>query len=302
MTKIKNVLGLFDGISVGQKALKDLNIEFENYYACETDKYAIAITQYHFPNTIQLGDIRELNPDDLPEIDLIFAGFPCPSFSKSGRQGGFEDERGKLFYELTRILDQIQPKYFLAENVAMKKEYEAIITESLKVNPIMIDSRLLAPQTRCRLYWTNIKDIKQPEDKQVFFQDIREEEVSDNFYYGERAWNWIKNHSKRTNKKLRELNAPNVKMQCLEATMAKKYSSQRFFGITDAKGTRYITPNECELCQTLPKFYTKWGMTNKGKIQISNTQRYKLAGNCWTLDVIKHILKHLPLNEDISSK
>ena len=174
----------------------------------------------------------------------------CQGFSFSGKQLNFSDPRSALFFEFVRILKETKPKYFLLENVKMKKEYEKIISEHLGVEPILINSSLLTAQRRPRLYWTNIPNVTQPEDLGLYFQDIMEKGiVKENFYYTDMAKAWIQRHSDRTGKIVRELNKKEVKMQCLEATMYKKYSSQRFFQVTDKKGPRYVTPLECERCQ-----------------------------------------------------
>ena len=150
-----NVLSLFDGMSCGQIALNNLNIKYDNYYASEIDEYAISVTQYNYPNTIQLGDVSKLDCNILPEIYLMFGGSPCTSFSNAGKKEGFGGKSG-LFWEYLRILKEVKPKYFLLENVKMKKEWENIITEALGVKPIEICSSSFSAQQRKRLYWTNI--------------------------------------------------------------------------------------------------------------------------------------------------
>jgi DNA (cytosine-5)-methyltransferase 3A len=142
------VLSLFDGISGAQQALKNLGIIPEVYYASEIDKYAISVTMKNFPNTIQLGDVRNITKETVGEIDLLVGGSPCQGFSFAGKQLNFNDERSKLFFEYVRILNEIKPKYFLLENVKMKKEYEDVISESLGVKPIAINSALVSAQTR----------------------------------------------------------------------------------------------------------------------------------------------------------
>jgi DNA-cytosine methyltransferase len=151
-----NVLSLFDGMSCGQIALKKLGIQVDNYFASEIDKHAIAVTMHNFPNTIQLGDVTKVFAKDLPKIDLLIGGSPCQGFSFAGKQLNFDDPRSKLFFEFVRLLEETKPKYFLLENVLMKKEYEQIITDHLGVEPIFINSALVSAQNRKRLYWTNI--------------------------------------------------------------------------------------------------------------------------------------------------
>jgi len=167
-----NVLSLFDGMSCGQIALQQLGIKADNYYASEIDKYCIQITQKNFPNTIQIGDVCDVKGADLPKIDLIMGGSPCQGFSFAGKQLAFDDPRSKLFFEFVRLVKECQPKYFLLENVRMKKEFLAIISEHLGVEPVCINSALVSAQNRVRYYWTNIPGIEQPEDRNMVLKDI----------------------------------------------------------------------------------------------------------------------------------
>ena len=169
-----NVLSLFDGMSCGQIALNQLGIKVDKYYASEIDKYAITITKKNFPNTIHIGDVTKIKAEDLEPIDLLMGGSPCQGFSFAGRQLNFNDPRSALFFEFVRLLKECKPKYFLLENVRMKKEYQDVITEHLGVEPIMINSTLVSAQNRVRLYWTNIPNIIQPQDKGLMLKDILE--------------------------------------------------------------------------------------------------------------------------------
>jgi DNA (cytosine-5)-methyltransferase 3A len=170
-----NVLSLFDGISCGQIALNKVGIEIENYFASEIDKHAINVTQHNYPNTKQLGSVTEVNGIDLPKIDLLIGGSPCQGFSFAGKQLNFEDPRSKLFFEYVRLKNELNPKYFLLENVKMKKEYQDIISSYLGVEPIMINSNLVSAQNRVRYYWTNIPVTGLPNDKSILLKDITED-------------------------------------------------------------------------------------------------------------------------------
>lgn len=170
------VLSLFDGISCGRVALQRANIPVAKYYASEIDKYAIQVTQKNWPDTIQLGDVKNVWARNLPKIDLLIGGSPCQdlSIAKVGRKG-LDGERSGLFWHYVRLLRTCKPKYFLLENVAsMSKDNERKITEVLGVEPIMINSALVSAQQRKRLYWTNIPNITQPEDKGLVLADILE--------------------------------------------------------------------------------------------------------------------------------
>jgi len=179
------VLSLFDGMSCGQIALDQLGIPVETYYASEIDKYAIQVTQANYPNTIQVGDVTKVNPKDYMDVDLILAGSPCTGFSFAGKQLAFEDPQSKLFFDFIRILKAIKPKYFLLENVRMKKEFLDIISQEVSkcypeiafgIEPILINSSLLSAQSRQRYYWTNIPNIQQPEDRGIVLRDILEDD------------------------------------------------------------------------------------------------------------------------------
>ena len=179
-----NVLSLFDGMSCGQIALDRLGIKVDNYFACEIDKYAMQVTQANFPNTIQLGDVTKVDLSELPKIDLVLAGSPCQGFSFAGKQLAFDDPRSSLFFEFIKILKEVKPKYFLLENVRMKQEFLNIITEQVSscypeipfgIEPILINSSLVSAQSRQRYYWTNIPNIKQPEERGIVLRDILEE-------------------------------------------------------------------------------------------------------------------------------
>ena len=170
------VLSLFDGISCGRVALQRANIPVAKYYASEIDKYAIQVTQKNWPDTIQLGDVKNVWAKNLPKIDLLIGGSPCQdlSIAKVGRKG-LDGERSGLFWHYVRLLRTCKPKYFLLENVAsMSKDNKQKITEVLGVEPIMINSALVSAQQRKRLYWTNIPNITQPEDKGLVLADILE--------------------------------------------------------------------------------------------------------------------------------
>lgn len=171
--KIKmKILSLFDGMSCGQIALNRAGINYSKYYASEIDKYAIQITQKNYPDTIQLGNIENWNNWDIERPDLIMGGSPCTGFSRAGKQLNFEDPQSKLFFTFVEVLNHYEPKYFLLENVKMKKEFQNILSYYLGVQPIEINSALLSAQNRRRLYWTNISEIEQPEDKKILLKDI----------------------------------------------------------------------------------------------------------------------------------
>ena len=189
-----NVLSLFDGISCARVALDKAGFDVKHYFSSETDKYAIQVALKNFPDTIQLGDIKEIyarkngkliNNKNLcygskEGIDLFIGGSPCQdlSIAKKNRTG-LKGSRSNLFYEYVRLLKEIKPKYFILENVAsMPAEAKEIITKIMGVQPIMINASLVSAQTRKRLFWTNIKGITQPRDKGILLKNILEKNAT----------------------------------------------------------------------------------------------------------------------------
>ena len=174
------ILSLFDGISCGRVALERAGIPIEVYYASEIDKYAMQISAKNYPDIIQLGGVTDLFKLSIPrymdDTDLLIGGSPCQdlSIAKKDRKG-LDGERSGLFWEYVRILNEVKPKYFILENVAsMPKEAKALISETLGVEPIMIDAGLVSAQQRKRLFWTNIPNITQPENKGIYLENIIE--------------------------------------------------------------------------------------------------------------------------------
>ena len=281
------VLSLFDGMSCGQIALNKLGIKYDRYYASEIDKFAIAVAKKNYPDTIHLGDVRGVRAEDLPKIDLLFGGSPCQSFSNAGKGEGFDGSSG-IFWEYVRVLKETTPKYFMLENVKMKKEWQDIISEVLGVEPIAINSSLVSGQNRPRLYWTNIPGIEQPLDRGIKLRDILEDDsivdkqhlmtpkamaYMDGMRNGKPRWEYHKNPL-------------DGKAACIVASFYKLGG----LGVLDyrnlGKPCRRLTPLETERLQTVPDNYTE---------SASRTQRYKMIGNGWTVDVIAHIFSYMKL-------
>tara|TARA_S200002703_G_scaffold38074_1_gene33339 strand:- start:194 stop:1318 length:1125 start_codon:yes stop_codon:yes gene_type:complete len=369
MKKI-NVLSLFDGMSCGQIALDKLGIPVNKYFASEIDKYAIQVAKRNYPDMIHLGDVKEIwvsNSYDGPigsascttgidhegethKIDLLIGGSPCQGFSFGGKGLNFDDPRSKLFFEFDRLLKALKPKYFLLENVKMKKESEQVITDYLGVEPVEINSRLVSAQNRKRLYWTNIPFDGLPEDKGILLKDILEEETAEFYRAGEylqekrrasdknpdmlnpdyrsqantihdvegksgtvcagthgyaigyvpehlilqKARGYNKGGLKALDGKTPTLSSSSWqhnnhlvqirdKSKCVRTGGRLSYDRHEWDSI-DNMHWRKLTVTECERLQTVPDGYT---------CGVSNTQRYKMLGNGWTVDVIKHIFEGL---------
>ena len=300
-----NILSLFDGMSCGQIALKRIGIDFENYYASEIDKYAIQITQKNHPNTIQLGDVSILDTSKLPRIDLLIGGSPCQSFTFAGKRvgmttkdsvdilsleqyltlkkQGFEFEgESYLFWEYMRILTEVKPKYFLLENVKMEKKWKDLLSSVIGVESILINSNQFSPQNRQRLYWTNIDIDIEGYHNDKYLKDIIEDSV-------DKKYNLSAIHHKAFLKSYKwKHNDINEKSKPLLATYFKQppHCPYIIWGDSDDinSGYRRLIPLECERLQTVPENYTEG---------VSDTQRYRMLGNGWTVDVIVHILKNI---------
>jgi len=296
------VLSLFDGMSCGQLALQRSGINYSTYFASEIDRHAIRLTQHHFPDTVQLGDVTTINPLDLPKIDLLIGGSPCQGFSFAGKQLNFDDHRSALFFEFVRILRECQPSFWLLENVVMKQEFIDIISNYLGVAPIEINSSLVSAQQRKRLYWTNFS-VSQPPDSNILLSDIlepSETKMNKGVIVGRRI-------NERGVRDDYNKNIPLV--QCLEVRTTNTDKSNCLTTVdkdnvlsplppgryTDPFGNklpfRYYTLKEYCRLQTVPDTYFD-GV-------VSETQARKMLGNGWTVDVLAHIFSCLPIAKDI---
>lgn len=281
-----NVLSLFDGISCGQIALNRAGVKYNNYFASEIEKESIKVTQHNYSNTIQLGDVNNIKGSELPKISLLIGGSPCQSFSPAIASNTGFDGKSKLFFEFIRLMKEVQPKYFLLENVEMKKEWEKVITDLMGVEPIAINSERFSAQSRPRLYWTNIPFERiLPNNKQVL-QDILQNEVDEKYFYSKDytfhgydkvvcATLNIKGHDI-----LKRVNSPNHKCQTLTAVCGGNQQKKVLLN----NRVRKLTPLEYERLQTVPDNYTNI---------VSDGARYKSLGNGWTVDVIAHIFSGL---------
>lgn len=300
------VLSLFDGCGMAYQALKNLNIKVSKYYASEINKYAVKIAKKNHHDIIQLGDINNWETWKIEKPDLIIGGSPCQGFSFAGKQLNFDDSRSKLFFKFVDVLKFYKPKYFLLENVKMKSEYEKTISNILKVNPVEINSSLVSAQSRKRLYWTNIKNIKQPKDKKIYLKDILENGVTDReksycidaiYYKGGNLKSYF--NSKRRQLIFEEpmqigyikQNHRGSRIYSKNGKSVTLCASGGGWGMKtglykDCLNFRRLTPIECERLQTLPDNYTLCD-------GVSNTQRYKMLGNGFTVAVIEHLLKNI---------
>ena len=284
------VLSLFDGISCGMVALERAGIPVEKYYASEIDENAIKISRSNYPDIIQVGDVTKISYKngilyteygdyEVGEIDIVMGGSPCQDMSSVNDEGkGLEGEKSGLFFQFKRIIDEINPKYFLLENVVPRKQCDKDkITETLGVEPVCINSGDVSAQNRPRRYWAKFNINKPSETNNTTVMDIIEDK--DDFKSEYPNWLNLKWGNKTRFDSLFDCNG---KASCLTASMWK---GQKASYTKNNKGQVHkFTPLECERLQTLPENYT---------VCVSNTNRYKAIGNGWTVDVIAYILSYL---------
>ena len=320
-----NVLSLFDGMSCGQIALNRAGIKYDNYFASEIDKHAIKVTMANYPNTIQIGDVTQVKGADLPKIDLLIGGSPCQGFSFAGKQLNFDDPRSKLFFEYVRLLRECNPKYFLLENVKMKKEYQDIISEHLGVEPIHINSNVFSAQDRKRSYWTNIEFSALPIENNSTVEDVLESEVDIKYCIEpKRSVVILDNEVKK--RKIGFIGSDSQGNR-IYSIHGKSVCLCGEAGGLGAKTGLYalpcLTPDRTEKRQNgrrfkppHSKFYTLTAMDKHGVLTnnfirkltplecerlqtvpenytsiVSDNQRYKMLGNGFTVEVIAHILR-----------
>ena len=300
-----NVLSLFDGMSCGRIALDRANIKVDNYYSSEIKDYAIKVANNNYPEDQKnrLGDITTINGSDLPTIDLLIGGSPCQDFSGANKdRSGLDGIKSGLFYEWLRLKNETKPKYFLLENVRMKKEHQNIISNELGCEPFIINSSFYAPQLRHRLYWTNIPLChNNPRSKNL--NSILENGFSDR----KRARCLLESDSRPLSTPIKMfhryystgfttlifkterhyhncVNHYNFHFKGMSAKDIDNHIHNSNIDLSVYEGVRYLTPQEREDCQTVPRGYTK-GLTNN--------QVACILGDGWTIDVIAHIFQGL---------
>ena len=284
-----NVLSLFDGVSCAMVALDRAGIPVDNYYASEIDKHAIAVSKDNWKDIIHIGDVTKVSFADgilrtecgdynVGRIDLVLGGSPCQSLSNLGDGNGLAGKSG-LFYHWLRIKNEIDPEYFLLENVVGKKSGINEITQLVGVPPIKICSSLFSAQTRSRYYWTNISVSEVYPSNSPNLVDVLEAEPGADCILTDGRLRWLLSDKGQATVAKRYANINPTKAACLTARSDASWNCNYI----ESNGQyRKLSCVEYERLQTLPDNYTK---------AISDTQRYKSIGNGWTVDVITHILK-----------
>lgn len=351
------VLSLFDGMGCGLLALKNAGIKVDQYFASEIEPNAIKVALYNNPEIVEIGDVTQIYYKDgvlcspvgnyeIEKFDLLCGGSPCTNFSSIGyangmstgdidvvslnqymqlkSQGAVFAGQSYLFWEFCRLLRETKPRYFLLENVVMSKKWEKVITDSLGVLPIKIDSALLSAQSRARLYWTNIPNIRQPEDKNIVLDDVLCENADladvsycltvqrsfarliDKYGYIPEKFNAY-NASEIKNKACTLSRGSMITSSCATLLFVKTQNGKHVAknGVIDGRyktsltdgsyNLRKLSIKEMERLQTLPDDYTN--LPN-----ISTQKRSEMIGNGWTVDVISHIFSYMEEAKDGNKK
>lgn len=282
------VLSLFDGISCGQIALNQLGIKIEKYFAAEIKPHAIKCTQYNFPQTIQIGDVRKVSYKDgilttanglfeVGKIDLLIGGSPCQDLSVLMRnRKGLKGGKSSLFYEWLRIKEETTPRNFMLENVAsMRVEEKNTIDELLGVTGIFINSALFSAQFRKRYYWTNLDVDLNIKDKGIELQSILESGYTDR----KKSVCIVRNYAGSVQSSNKE---SFIKM-CLNRSK-KGFLTVVFEEKGNPNSVRLFTQTELERLQTIPVGYTSC---------VTYQEAADLIGDGWNVETVKHILKGL---------
>ena len=312
-----NVLSLFDGISTGRLALEMASIKVNEYFASEIEEAPMNISAANWPGEITyLGDVLSVKAKKLPRIDLLIGGSPCQGFSRAGKHLNFDDHRSALFFEFARVLEELrgrnQEVLFLLENVVMKKEWEAVITETLGVKPLYINSRLVSAQNRPRVYWTNIPGSAVPENRGIRLLDVIDRDV-DTSDFLERDGLLFDPDIPRAAADLISVVEGEVRVK--QATKAGYIVAEEGDGINLAfptsktrrgrvvKGKSNTLGCNCEGCVYHDGVIRKFTMTELERLQTfpdgytehkaTEAERTKAIGNGWTAEVIAGIFQNL---------
>jgi len=287
-------------MSCGQIALERAGLKVDNYYASEIDKPASLVAMHNYPNTTLLGDVNEVfwingngfsikNGDswiEVPyggDIDLLIGGSPCQDISNLNKfQLGLSGEKSGLFYQYWRMWQETKPKYFLLENVAGNKSAITAISKLMGVRPIKISSNWVSAQNRLRYYWTNIPVNSLPIKKKIRLTDILEPNVDEKYFLKDGRLKWLLGESGQKSLDKRFTTLDPYIASCLTKRGEKSWNCNY---VTDKGRIRKLTPIECERLQTVPDNYTS---------KADDADRYEMIGNGWTVDIIAHILSHIP--------
>lgn len=279
------VVSLFNGMNTGRQALENVGIKVNKYYSSEIKPYAIELTQHHFPDTIQVGDVTKWKEWDIDwqSIDLILSGSPCQDLSAAGKRAGINGKKSSLFFTFVEILEHIKSLnpnvLFLQENVGSASKLDVgIMSRALGVYPVRINSSLLTAQLRDRYYWSNIRtketmfdvvtDIPQPENKGIIMYDI----LTSGFIDRSKSLCLLEGYYSKKPKNDYEKYLIRYNMGMMQIVYENENSVRLL--------------NKIEMCrlQGFPDDYCDILTTAKAG---------SLLGDGWTLPIIEHVFKHI---------
>lgn len=283
------VLSLFDGMSCGQIALERAGVPVKQYFASEVDKWAIKVSQHNYPNTVQLGDVTKVRYESgvlycesgeysVGEIDLVMGGSPCQSISNLGDGSGLSGKSG-LFYHWLRIKNEVNPLYWLLENVKGSKKAIDEISKLLDAIPTLLDSADFSAQRRNRLYWSNIPIKVDNSKSPTILTDVLDEIISETSVLSAARVKWLLSEKGKECVAKRYASIDPEKAACLTARSDASWNCNY---VTRNGVLTKLSCEEYEKLQTVPIGYTGVAKTS---------ERYKMLGNGWTVDVIAHIFK-----------
>jgi site-specific DNA-cytosine methylase len=283
-------------MNTGRQALENVGIKVDKYYSSEIKPYAIELTQYHFPDTIQVGDVTKWKEWDIDwkSIDLVLSGSPCQDLSSSGKREGINGSKSSLFFVFVEILEHVKSLnpnvLFLQENVGSARKIDiGIMSRTLGIYPVRINSSLVTAQLRDRYYWSNIRtrqdgmfgdiitDIPPPKDKGLMFKDT----ITSGTVFRNKSKTLLAasenafNYKDRFSEKAQEYIKSRV-----------KFGVSLVYEINENKDEIVRMVNKIEMCrlQGFPDDYCDILSTKKAG---------SLLGDGWTLPVIEHIFKFI---------
>jgi site-specific DNA-cytosine methylase len=310
------MLNLFSGLGGGRLSAERAGLKVKTEYYSEVDPYALKVMKKRFPDSIPVGDVRNLKAIDFVHVTMITAGSPCQNFSLMGSRNGMatkikeltdlksytelkknnhiftkDDGDSYLFWEFVRLYREIKALQikmglpvldFLLENVKMATKWENVITTAMGVNPIVIDAALVSAQNRVRLFWTSLEGVTQPKDLNIKLGDVVKNAICGAGFRG-RKINGVYEYFKTYTKQLKS----NTIVTSLGNNGKKSGTDKRYgtgYYLTKKGNVELLKIEHIEILQCLEKGYTNV----KG---VSNTQRIRMIGNAWCIGVTSHIMK-----------
>lgn len=284
------------GFELGiERAAKATNIDIKCIGHSEIDKFAENVYQKHYKGNKNYGDIKKINPEELPDFDILVGGFPCQSYSTAGKRKGLDDERGQLFFDLARIIRTKQPRLVVLENVP------ALLSH----NKGKTFARILCEMAEMGLYveWfiCNSSDHRVPQErKRLIIIGIFGKMPSSPLFPLHPAYKTYLDAPKFISY---SKNRDSIKLKNVANTIIASYRGLGNYGqpaiLTDDTRIRRLTPLECERLQGFPDGWTKYGADDK---IISDSQRYHQCGNAICPNVVEDVFIKLFSNIDLFGK